>query len=450
MLWKMTTRLLTEQILSKNISMTKMQLGFFQEKAREAAYTGGIGSGKSHILIFMAINLASQGRQVLYLLPTYNMIGDVALPKLRELLETIGIKHELTLGPPTCKIGEGTIMFRSAEAGDRLRGINCHDLLIDEAGYISESQYNVAIGRVRLSEDGMIRIVSTPKGKESWLYKVVVGNNWKQFRQSTLTNPFLPRAYRESLLQSYSGDFLRQEVYGEWVDGDGHAIFIKEGLVSKALQRIPIIDNEEPIVAGLDPARMGDDRSVLAIRQGKRLLKIYIWEKIDTVLLQKEVVECVMEHKVTRLSVDAVGIGAGVYDGLTYSLHNLVDVVEFNGGFSSPDRGFRNLRSWSWGQLKDWLVDGSLSPAIKNTNRITLGDDLIKDIASLEYHIDAKSNIVLESKVDFKKRGGKSPDLADAIAMTFHKPSDSIDETEKERVNNVLRNMYGQRYTNLG
>ena len=44
------------------------------------------------------------------------------------------------------------------------------------------------------------------------------------------------------------------------------------------------------------------------------------------------------------------------------------------------------------------------------------------EIATPTYKYDATNRIVLESKDDMKKRGVKSPNKADAIALTFADP----------------------------
>jgi len=67
-----------------------------------------------------------------------------------------------------------------------------------------------------------------------------------------------------------------------------------------------------------------------------------------------------------------------------------------------------------WGLMKEWL-DG-------NTSSIPDNDDLEVDLCGLRYSYDSRGRLKLESKDDAKKRGVKSPDDGDALALTWAFP----------------------------
>ena len=46
-------------------------------------------------------------------------------------------------------------------------------------------------------------------------------------------------------------------------------------------------------------------------------------------------------------------------------------------------------------------------------------DELANELTSLDYGYDGTFRIQLQSKKDIKKNGGKSPDCADSLALTF-------------------------------
>ena len=58
------------------------------------------------------------------------------------------------------------------------------------------------------------------------------------------------------------------------------------------------------------------------------------------------------------------------------------------------------------------------------TSGIMLDDDpdIRADLTSVEYGYNTRNQIQLEKKEDMKKRGLSSPDLADALALTFAFP----------------------------
>jgi hypothetical protein len=67
-----------------------------------------------------------------------------------------------------------------------------------------------------------------------------------------------------------------------------------------------------------------------------------------------------------------------------------------------------------WGRMKDWLGSrGVLAPS---------DIDLAAELTGPLYSFDSSNRIQLEKKEDMKKRGLRSPDLADALSMTFAEP----------------------------
>jgi phage terminase large subunit len=64
----------------------------------------------------------------------------------------------------------------------------------------------------------MLRIVTTPKGR-NWLYERQ--SEMTIFRAATKDNPYIPSAFVSELERSYTGNFARQELYGDFVAFEG-------------------------------------------------------------------------------------------------------------------------------------------------------------------------------------------------------------------------------------
>ena len=72
-----------------------------------------------------------------------------------------------------------------------------------------------------------------------------------------------------------------------------------------------------------------------------------------------------------------------------------------------------------WGEMKDWLMDGG-----------TINDDrLIQELTAPESRINHAGKQVLESKDEMRRRGLPSPNIADALALTFAYPVRLTDNT---------------------
>ena len=78
-----------------------------------------------------------------------------------------------------------------------------------------------------------------------------------------------------------------------------------------------------------------------------------------------------------------------------------------------------------WGNMKDWLVEGGV---ICGKDK---GDEIKDDLKGPQYFYNMSGKLQLERKEDMKKRGLASPDLGDALALTFAFPV--VSQSERER-----------------
>jgi phage terminase large subunit len=123
-----------------------------------------------------------------------------------------------------------------------------------------------------------------------------------------------------------------------------------------------------------------------------------------------KVVEVARDKNPDTIFIDGGGVGGGVVDRCRQLG---LEVVEINFGSKATQRGYSNLRAQMWGNLKEAIIDGI---------RLPDEPDLITDLTGLEYGYTLKNEIKLESKEAAKSRGIASPDLADALALTYVLP----------------------------
>lgn len=410
--------------------LTEAQLYFLKSVERKARFIGGLGSGKSYTLTLFALAQALQSRIVLYILPTFRMIRDVSIPTLKQHLNNLGIKesdYELTVSPTQLVLRSGgTILFRSAEQGDSIRGINCHDLCLDESGYIDLELYKIAIGRVRNSSDGKIRAVGTPSGDAHWF------SNWDADTsiQTTLANPFIPDEYKIDLIESYGGlnnPWARQELLGEVVGDLSPDVLVDATKWIDCINR-PIISTNN-LICSLDPSRFGNDNSAIAIRDNNHFVHFELKQRTDGPQLVEWIKSLYVQFGFNTLVVDTVGIGGFAYDFIKKELPDL-KCIEFKGSGASPEKRIKNMRAYSWEMVRRFVeIDGSF----KNmTNHLHM--PLIKDqiFAQKKFFNDGKLQMM--SKEEARRKGISSPDLADAIAMSL---------TVKSDLSKVKNKLYG-------
>lgn len=160
---------------------------------------------------------------------------------------------------------------------------------------------------------------------------------------------------------------------------------------------------------GIDVARFGGDMTALARIWGKVLKKIEAVNKKDTNWTIGRAKVLHVQDKYDFIGVDDTGVGGGVTDGLDAEE---IDAEPFNFGSSAvEDDKFENRKAEIYWNLREAIRDKELE----------LPDDkeLINQLCSIKYKYTRKGKIAIESKADMKKRGLKSPDKADAVAIAY-------------------------------
>lgn len=173
-----------------------------------------------------------------------------------------------------------------------------------------------------------------------------------------------------------------------------------------------------PLLVGVDPARFGDDRTSIILRQGRCSYRLKSYVKKDTMEVTGLVSMLIQEIKPHKVFVDVGGLGAGVVDRLKELGYGDM-IVAVNAGSAPYDANrYRNKRAEMWGTMRQWFIDGPVE--------IPDSDSLHADLCGVKYKFDSNTRLVLESKEDMKKRGIRSSDEADALALTFALPDSAL------------------------
>jgi hypothetical protein len=198
--------------------------------------------------------------------------------------------------------------------------------------------------------------------------------------------------------------------------------FISADLVEAAMVREVVDGPREPMVLGVDVARFGDDCSVLYPRRGldARSILPMTFQGISIDRLVDKVLEFCMQHRVDVVFVDGGGVGGGLVDYLRK--HNLpVEDIQFGARADRADQiKFANKRAEMWGAMRDALRYLAIPPS----------NELRDQLIGPEYDFNLKGELQLEKKSDMKRRGLQSPDMADALALTYARtvfPRDTLD-----------------------
>lgn len=158
---------------------------------------------------------------------------------------------------------------------------------------------------------------------------------------------------------------------------------------------------------GVDVARFGDDRTVIVPRQGLYSGRPVIMRNADTVTIASRVVAAQAKwHSEVTLVDDTGHWGHGVIDNLNALGHQSVGVV-FSAKATNPR--YKNRRAEMWLEMAKWVKAGGRLPNYP---------DLLGELITPTYTF-VGGQFVLEEKDQIKERLGRSPDVADALALTF-------------------------------
>jgi hypothetical protein len=206
-------------------------------------------------------------------------------------------------------------------------------------------------------------------------------------------------------------DFVRVRVRGMFPRA-GASNFISAEMVEVARRRVIPLGEYQlwPKILSVDPARFGDDWTKITLRQG---YKVH-WQKgmqgfdgIDVAGRVREL--CEANPGIKFLVYDANGNGADL-DSALRRMSGLPELVPVMWGVPAKDsKQYFNQRAECWGRMREWLKYADIPD----------DDELANELTSLDYGYDSQFRIQLQSKRDIKRNGGKSPDGADSLALSF-------------------------------
>lgn len=233
-------------------------------------------------------------------------------------------------------------------------------------------------------------------------------------------------------LENGADDFKREypNTPQEAFESAGYRQLIKAEHVSRALRNGQLVDKagrsvieaRGPTVMGVDPARFGDDRLGIALRQGRVAFDVVGYtrkmDQMEIVGLCRQILDAT---PIDRCFID-VGMGVGVIDRLLELGYAQVQEVNF-GGRAFNELKYTNRRNEMWQEMAEWFDDEHVAIYHPGSDDLEKKSEaLTMDVCAVEYKFNSRNLKVIEEKDETKKRLKLSPDLGDALALTFAEP----------------------------
>ena len=329
------------------------------------------------------------------------------------------------------------LVTASADNEESLQGGHSENyvILADEASAIDEQIFDVLQGTLGTGSGGRFIMTANPIRNSGRFYEIFSENKkaWTKLTLSAFNSGQINKSWIEEMKDFYGedSDRYRVRVLAEFPRA-AEEQFIPVDIVDDAMDRTlePRLYKGYAKVCGVDVARFGSDCTVFTIRQGPMLLDVTEFQGLDTTEVASALVDYYHKHKPENIFIDAIGIGAGVFDqAKNFGLPAVEVVVSTR---SSDPKTYFNLRSQLWGEMRSWLHNGASVP--QNTK-------LKKQLTAMTYSYNNKLQIQLANKKDMKKQGLESPDLPDALSLTFA-PQTYAYTPAKRRAREVRRTNY--------
>ena len=340
-------------------------------------------------------------------------IGELPKP-IQDLLTVKSDRVEITAAASEAFISART---SRAETPEALAGVHSDNVLlvVDEASGVPEKVFEASAGSSS-GHNATTVLLSNPTRSTGTFYETQnrMSDTWWTRRWSCVESPLVSDEFVDEMRDRYGeeSNAFRIRVLGEFPLADDDTI-VPFHLVDAAMKRDIDVDEERSPVWALDPARFGSDRTAFCKRVGSVVTEIKSWQGLD---LMQTVGRVMAEYEALppsqrpdEILVDSIGIGSGVVD----RMRELGAPVRGVNVAESPSMGetYNNLRTELWFKTKAWLEDRSC--------KLPDNDDLLSDLTGIRYSFTSSGKMAAESKDQMRKRGLRSPDLADAVCLTM-------------------------------
>ena len=421
-----------------NIELNKKQSIAYQylidDKTTEVLYGGGVFGGKTYLLAVWVITQCLQYSGVKYLVGRTRLtsLKLTTLATILQVLSDMGLKsdehykYNAQSNIITFTDNKSQIILKDLEQRpsdpdfDSLGSLEITGAAVDESSQITRKVYDVLKSRIRykLKEHNLKpKLLLTTNPSVGWLksefYTPFVEGTLephKQFVQSLATdNPYLTDDYLKNL-RTLPERTKKRLLEGDWsYDESSDNLFHFDDIIKVFNKKEP--NKDDKIYASLDVARFGKDQSVLVIWKGLTIMEIQLYSKLDTNQLYDRIKERMTWYNIhpKQIIVDSDGVGGGVTD--------LLHAVPFvNNSKPLNNENYNNLKSQCYVTLSQKFDEVSI-----NIDDIDIKDRLTSELLLVKLkdtEKDGKVSII--PKEEMIKISGKSPDIADAIAMGMY------------------------------
>jgi hypothetical protein len=326
------------------------------------------------------------------------------------------LKRERSKERLTFKRG-GEIFILSADVknrqrvGESLIGFGAPNLVLDESSLIDDDIYATAKRMIGGHKDNFLLEIGNPFRRNHFL-KAWQSDNYNKikidYRQGIREGRFSPEFIEEMRKEAFF-KILYECEFPELneIDESGWSVLLTDKEVEQAMYKnLYAIEGKKRL--GVDIGR-GGNYTVFVLRTDNYAKILEKNRDSDLMAQVGRIIRIMQDENILAedVFIDDVGVGGGIVDRLKEEGYKVRAVKE--GEKAQNSEKFVNVRAEAYWELRKWILDGGALE--KNEDWYQL--------CEIRYKEDSSSRLKIESKEDMRKRGLESPDVADALMLTF-------------------------------
>lgn len=428
-----TSQQQTDSSQSVRIKFLRAYKALFEKKWRNIVFYGGRGSGKSqHVALALILRGREEKLRILCTREIQKTIGDSVHKLLRDIISEYGYTdYVVTDKSIKNKITGTEFIFSGLRHNvNEIKSMEGIDICwVEEAQSITEQSLKVLAPTIRKAGSQLIFTFNRLNELDPVFVRYVMNKREATYARKVNYDVLMDAGLLpDTLIMEMEEDKASPETFahvwlGEPLSQTERSI-INRTAVLEAMQRDGDTTGQE--VVGVDVARMGSDRSVFWKRKGLATTGTATHTKLRLTTLADKLEEFVEYKKNTMeegqqvlgtlIKVDDTGVGGGLTDIMIERGYNVMP-INFGGEPDDKDK-YPNWISEAWFYLGTVLDEADLP----------FDDELMMELTTRQWKQDSRGRRGVESKDDYKKRGYRSPDKADACIICYYTPTPKIIE----------------------
>lgn len=374
----------------------------------------GRGSGKSFTASILAVLAMLRGEKVICLGQTASAVAEVLAPEILDKLNKI-IPGQYSYNKSSHKFQyrNGIIYLQSYESIESIRGYTMISLaILDEAALAPPDVFTILAFCMR--GEGIhprIRMLSTPRS-DNWLTRYIADNHIPVIHATTRDNKLISEEQIEIMKRTcVDENAWRREFFGEEVDDDnGGAIFTSDLFTLDTQCHVGM---EVPgYCIGIDCSGLGTDSNIILVRSETEILEI-VDKKIATAAELASIVRGIIFARgrgmLSHICIDeAYGLDLG---NRLEEMGLPVSLIPFGG--APENKAYANKRAELYFNLKKGIQEHGMKG---------LAEEIRRELQATRYKLNNSNKLQIIPKDEIKLAIGRSPDYADALALSFNEP----------------------------